>query len=59
MEHTFYKRGELKDREIISALHQAAKDYENGEIAEVKDVLIDIINSINEFEDDLERIMGG
>lgn len=54
MESTFFKKGELKDKEIIAALHKAAEDYENGEIAEVKDVLIDIINSITDFEDSFE-----
>lgn len=52
----FFKNGELKDKKIVAALHKAAEDYENGEIAEVKDVLIDIINAITEFEDAEERI---
>ena len=34
MESKFYKKGELKDKEIVAALKQAAVDYENGEIAE-------------------------
>jgi hypothetical protein len=50
----FYKKGELQDKKIIAALHQAAEDYENGEIAEVKGVLIDIINAITDFEEDYE-----
>lgn len=51
----FYKRGQLKDKEIIKALHKAADAYENGEIAEVKDLLIEIINSITDFEMEYER----
>lgn len=51
METTYFKNGELDDRKIISTLIQAAKDYENGEIAEVRDMLVDIVNSIDEFED--------
>lgn len=50
----FYRNGELEDKKIIAALEQAAKDYENGEIAEVKEVLIEIINAITEFEQDYE-----
>lgn len=50
METTFFKKGELKDAKIVAALKKAADDYENGEICEVKDVLIDIINSITEWE---------
>lgn len=46
----FFKKGELKDKKIVAALHKAAEDYENGEIIEVKGVLIDIINAITDFE---------
>lgn len=51
----FYKNGKLKDKQIVAALRQAADDYDNGEIIEVKGVLIDIINAITEFEDNEER----
>lgn len=46
----FFKKGKLQDKKIVAALHQAAEDYENGEIIEVKDVLIEIINAITDFE---------
>ena len=46
----FFKNGELQDKQIVKALHQAAEDYENGEIIETKDVLIEIINAITDFE---------
>ena len=55
----FFKRGELQDKKIVAALHRAAEDYENGEIAEVKDVLIDIINAITDFENHDSEINGG
>lgn len=55
METAFYKKGELKDKEIVAALKQAAVDYENGEISEVRDLLLDIIQSIDEFDRDLEN----
>lgn len=40
---------ELNDRAIVDALRQAAKDYENGEIIEVRDTLAEIVNAIDEF----------
>ena len=46
----FFKHGELQDKKIAAALRQAAEDYENGEIIETKDVLIEIINAITDFE---------
>lgn len=46
----FFKKGELQDKKIVAALHQAAQDYENGELVEVKDLLIEIINAITDFE---------
>ena len=53
MEMRFWKKGELEDQKIVDALRQAAKDYENGAIAEVRDVLIEIVNAIDEFEHNL------
>lgn len=47
----FYKNGELQDKKIVAALRRAADDYENGEIAEVRDLLVDIVNAIDEWED--------
>lgn len=54
MQMTFYKNGKLKDKKIESALRQAADDYENGELIEVRDLLQDIVDAINEFESDKE-----
>ena len=54
----FFKKGELQDLAIIDTLHQAAFDWENGEIAEVKDTLLDIISAIREFERRVEKQNG-
>lgn len=54
----FFKRGELLDQKIIDTLHQAAFDWENGEIAEVKDTLLDILAAIREFERKVEKQNG-
>lgn len=47
----FICHGELEDEKIMMALRQAVNDYENGEVAEVHDLLIDIIDAIEKFED--------
>lgn len=51
MANKFFAHGELKDKKISAALKQAAKDYENGEIAEVRDLLLEIAAAIDEWED--------
>ena len=43
------KTKELKDREILKALAQAAKDYEDGAILEARDALADIVIAIDHF----------
>ena len=50
MANKFFARGELKDEKIIAALKRAADDYENGEIAEVHDLLLEIAAAIEEWE---------
>ena len=49
MENRFYKNGKLKDNEIVMALSNAADDYENGEIMEVRDLLEEIIQAIDKW----------
>lgn len=51
MGNRFFANGVLKDKKIAAALEQAAKDYENGEIAEVRDLLLEIVVAIDEWED--------
>jgi len=40
----------LKDSKIVSTLSKLPKAYENGEIAEVHDELVEIINAIEAFD---------
>ena len=47
----FFKNGKLQDEMIISTLKLAANDYENGELVEVRDTLLEIIDAIDEFTD--------
>lgn len=44
-----YKNGNLEDKKIGAALRKAADDYENGELIEVRDLLLEIINAVDEF----------
>jgi len=44
------KKGGLKDNAIIMDLTATVEMYENGEILEVRDILFDIVESINEWE---------
>ena len=50
-ENQFYKNGELKDKKIVAALKKAADGYENGEIAETRDILVEIVQAIQEWEE--------
>lgn len=45
------KNGELNDNAIAAALRKAADDYEDGEIIEVRDLLAEIVEAIDEFSD--------
>lgn len=45
----FLKHGELEDIEITKALREAADDYEDGAISEVRDLLVEIVNAIDEW----------
>lgn len=51
MQMKFLKHGELQDIEIINALKKSAYDYENGAILEVRDLLVEIVNAIDDWED--------
>ena len=50
----FLKNGELEDKKIVAALRKAADDYENGALIEVRDLLLDIVDAIDEFERSME-----
>lgn len=52
-------KGNLNDKLIIKVLNRCVKDYEDGAIAEVKDVLQEIVSAINEFEEYEDKVMSG
>ena len=54
MNNRFFRNGELRDEKIISALDKAKKWYENGAIIEVRDLLLEIADAIDEFESEQE-----
>mgnify|MGYP004663839935 CR=1 FL=1 len=54
MNMRFFKNGELQDKKIIEALKKAAVWYEDGSIAEVRDLLVDIVNAFDEFDNSME-----
>ena len=45
----FIKNWELDDTKIVTVLRKAADDYENGELIEVRDTLLEIIDAIDKF----------
>ena len=51
MDNRFFDNGELKDKKIVAALKRAAKGYENGEIIETRDVILEIAAAIFKWED--------
>lgn len=46
----FIKNGELNDEKITDALRKAAAEYENGALIEVRDLLLEIVDAIDEFD---------
>lgn len=51
----YIKNGCLQDKRVVFALQQAARDYENGAIIEVRDTLLEIVAAIDAFEDGTEE----
>lgn len=48
------KKHELKDKKIIEDLNRAVEMYEDGEIIEVRDMLSEMVNAIDEFTENYE-----
>lgn len=45
----YIKNGELQDERIVASIHMAAKEYQNGELIEARDRMLEIIAAIDEF----------
>ena len=50
MKMKYFNGKELDDAKIIETLSKVVSMYDNGEIAEVRDELSEIVNAIDEFE---------
>ena len=50
MNERFIKYGKLQDIEILNALKEAVCNYEDGAILEVRDVLVEIVKAIDEWD---------
>lgn len=46
------KTKELNDERIAHDLRKLADDYENGEIVEVRDALLDIVEAIDDYSEE-------
>ena len=44
-------RGELQDERITASIYAAEQEYENGEIIEARDRLLEIVAALDEFID--------
>lgn len=44
-------RGELQDERITASIYAAKQEYENGEIIEARDRLLEIVAALDEFID--------
>lgn len=49
MNERFIKYGKLQDNEIVKALREAACNYEDGAILEVRNMLEEIVKAIDEW----------
>lgn len=47
----YIKNGKLNDERILNDLQKLPYMFENGEISEVKDIIIDIYGALEEWED--------
>ena len=54
-----YKTNELSDIAVIEGLKIALKYYEDGAICECRDILVDICDAIDEFEDYTDKVVNG
>lgn len=45
----YLKNGEMDDAAVVNALKRCVKQYQDGELWEVRDELVDIIQAIDEF----------
>lgn len=54
-----YKKNELLDKNVIEGLNNAISLYGDGAICECRDILVDICEAIDEFEDHTDKVVNG
>ena len=54
-----YKKNELLDQNVIEGLKNAIALYEDGAVCECRDLLVDICEAIDEFEDYTDKLNRG
>ena len=54
-----YKKNELLDKNVIEGLKNAIALYEDGAVCECRDLLVDICEAIDEFEDYTDKLNRG
>ena len=54
-----YKQNELLDKNVIEGLKNAIALYEDGAICECRNILVDICDAIDEFEDYTDKLNRG
>ncbi len=52
-----YTKNELLDKNVIEGLKNALILYEDGAICECRDILVDICEAIDEFEDYTDKVV--
>ena len=52
-----YKKNELLDKNVLEGLKKAIALYDDGAICECRDILVDICDAIDEFEDYTDKVV--
>ena len=52
-----YTKNELLDKNVIEGLKNALTLYEDGAICECRDILVDICEAIDDFEDYTDKVV--
>lgn len=54
-----YKKNELLDKNVTEGLRLAARLYEDGAMCECRDLLVDICDAVDAFEDYTDKVVNG
>ena len=54
-----YTKNELFDKNVIEGLRRAIALYDDGAICECRDILVEISDAIDEFENYTDKVVNG